>query len=132
VRRQVETHRTFPLTSFCEEALLGFTASRADRRHIVGVNIVAAEDAYVSRIDYSRHMNLLGNLGRIYPQAGRRGGAVPHRPALAETAPSECRCPHPYCDLIASCRTALAVRVIGSGEHPWSGSAAFREAVDSP
>lgn len=71
VRRQIETHRTAPLVAICEEALLAFAASRADRRHIVGINIVAAEDAYPARVNYSAHMNLIGNLGRIHPQAGR-------------------------------------------------------------
>jgi hypothetical protein len=71
VRRQIEMHRTAQPVYICEEALLGFAASQADRQHIVGINIVAAEDAYVARVDYSAHMNLIGNLGRIYPQAGR-------------------------------------------------------------
>lgn len=71
VRRQIETHRTAPLVDICQEALLAFAASQADRQHIVGINIVAAEDAYVARVDYSAHMNLIGNLGRIHPQAGR-------------------------------------------------------------
>jgi adenosine deaminase len=71
VRRQIEMHRTLNPTIVCEEALLGFAASHADRRHIVGINIVAAEDAYPSRINYLRHMNLIGNLGRIYPDVGR-------------------------------------------------------------
>jgi adenosine deaminase len=71
VRRQIETHRTYKLPIICEEALLAFAASQTDREHIVGINIVAAEDAYTARADYSKHMNLLGNLGRIYPQAGR-------------------------------------------------------------
>jgi adenosine deaminase len=71
VGRQIETHRTSSLVNICQEALLGFAASQADRQHIVGINIVAAEDAYVARVDYSAHMNLLGNLGRVYPLAGR-------------------------------------------------------------
>lgn len=71
VRRQIETHRTAPLVAICQEALLAFAASQADREHIVGINIVAAEDAYVARVDYSAHMNLIGNLGHIHPQAGR-------------------------------------------------------------
>jgi len=71
VRRQIETHRTYPLMTICQEALLGFAASQVDRGHIVGINIVAPEDAYVARVDYSAHMNLIGNLGRIYPRAGR-------------------------------------------------------------
>jgi len=71
VRRQIEMHRTLDPLYVCGEALLGFAASHADRRHIVGINIVAAEDAYVARIDYLRHMSLIGNLGRIYPDVGR-------------------------------------------------------------
>lgn len=71
VRRQIETHRTAPFPSICQEALLAFAASEADRRNLVGINIVAAEDAYVARVDYSEHMNLIGNLGRIHPKAGR-------------------------------------------------------------
>jgi hypothetical protein len=71
VGRQIETHRTSSLVNICQEALLAFASSQADRQHIVGINIVAAEDAYVARVDYSAHMNLLGNLGRIYPLAGR-------------------------------------------------------------
>ncbi|MBW8879072.1 MAG: hypothetical protein JF614_29370 [Acidobacteria bacterium] len=71
VRRQIEMHRTLDPLYVCGEALLGFAASHADRRHIVGINIVAAEDAYVARIDYLAHMNLIGNLGRIYPDVGR-------------------------------------------------------------
>ncbi|MFY9821727.1 MAG: adenosine deaminase, partial [Thermoanaerobaculia bacterium] len=71
VRRQIEMHRTLAPVIVCQEALLGFAASHADRRNIVGINIVAAEDAYVSRIDYLPHMNLIGNLGRIHPDVGR-------------------------------------------------------------
>ncbi len=71
VRRQIETHRTYRLPIICQEALLAFAASQADREHIVGINIVAPEDNYTARADYTEHMNLLGNLGRIYPQAGR-------------------------------------------------------------
>ncbi len=71
VRRQIEMHRTLTPRIVCEEALLGFAASHADRQHIVGINIVAAEDAYPSRIHYVEHMNLIGNLGRIYPDVGR-------------------------------------------------------------
>jgi hypothetical protein len=72
VRHQIEMHRTSndPLR-ICQEALLGFAASQADRGNIVGINIVAAEDAYAARVNYSAHMNLIGNLGRIYPRAGR-------------------------------------------------------------
>lgn len=71
VRRQIETHRSLAPIIICQEALLGFAASHADRRNLVGINIVAAEDGYVSRIDYLPHMNLLGNLGRVYPDVGR-------------------------------------------------------------
>lgn len=71
VRHQIEMHRTAPPLVVCQEALLGFAASETDRRHIVGINIVAAEDAYVARIDYSKHMNLIGNLGKIFSPAGR-------------------------------------------------------------
>jgi len=71
VRRQIEMHRTLPPAVVCQEALLGFAAAHADRRHIVGINIVAAEDAYVPRVDYTAHMHLIGNLGRIYPDVGR-------------------------------------------------------------
>ena len=71
VRRQIETHRTSPLVNICQEALLGFATSQADRQHMVGINIVAAEDAYVARVDYSAHMNLIGNLGRLHPRVGR-------------------------------------------------------------
>ncbi|HSS50062.1 MAG TPA: hypothetical protein VLX28_14085 [Thermoanaerobaculia bacterium] len=71
VRRQIEMHRTLAPLIICQEALLGFAASHADRRHIVGINIVAAEDAYMARVDYLPHMNLIGNLGRIYPDVGR-------------------------------------------------------------
>lgn len=71
VRRQIETHRTYQLPVICQEALVAFAASQADREHIVGINIVAPEDNYTARADYSEHMNLLGNLGRIYPKAGR-------------------------------------------------------------
>jgi adenosine deaminase len=71
VRHQIETHRTAPPLVICQEALLGFAASEADRRHVVGINIVAAEDAYVSRIDYSKHMNLIGHLGTLFRPAGR-------------------------------------------------------------
>jgi hypothetical protein len=71
VRRQIEMHRSLAPIIICQEALLGFAASHADRRHIVGINIVAAEDAYVARVDYLPHMNLIGNLGRIYPDVGR-------------------------------------------------------------
>jgi len=71
VRRQIEMHRTLAPVIICQEALLGFAASHADRRHIVGINIVAAEDAYIPRVDYLPHMNLIGNLGRVYPDVGR-------------------------------------------------------------
>jgi adenosine deaminase len=71
VRRQIEMHRTARLVTICQEALLGFAVSQADRQHIVGINIVAAEDAYAARVNYSAHMNLIGNLGRIHPQVGR-------------------------------------------------------------
>lgn len=71
VRRQIEMHRSLAPIIICQEALLGFAASHADRRHIVGINIVAAEDSYVARSDYLLHMNLIGNLGRIYPDVGR-------------------------------------------------------------
>ena len=71
VRHQIEMHRTAKPAVICQEALVGFATSRTDRRNIVGINIVAAEDAYVARANYSAHMNLIGNLGRIYPQAGR-------------------------------------------------------------
>ncbi|HEV7503572.1 MAG TPA: hypothetical protein VGS07_01535 [Thermoanaerobaculia bacterium] len=71
VRRQIETHRSLAPVIICQEALLGFAASHADRRNVVGINIVAAEDGYVSRIDYLPHMNLIGNLGRVYPDVGR-------------------------------------------------------------
>jgi hypothetical protein len=71
VRHQIEMHRTLAPTIVCEEALVGFAASAADRQHIVGINIVAAEDNYTSRIDYTKHMHLIGNLGRIFPPAGR-------------------------------------------------------------
>jgi adenosine deaminase len=71
VRHQIEMHRTATPAAVCREALLGFAASEADRQHIVGINIVAAEDAYVSRIDYSKHMNLIGHLGTLFRPAGR-------------------------------------------------------------
>jgi adenosine deaminase len=71
VRHQVELHRTAPPLVICQEALVGFATSEADRQHIVGINIVAAEDAYVSRIDYSKHMNLIGHLGTLFRPAGR-------------------------------------------------------------
>jgi hypothetical protein len=71
VRRQIETHRSLAPIIICQEALLGFAASHADRRNLVGINIVAAEDSYVARSDYLPHMNLIGNLGRIYPDVGR-------------------------------------------------------------
>jgi adenosine deaminase len=71
VRRQIEMHRTLIPIVICQEALLGFAASHADRRHMVGINIVAAEDAYLARINYLPDMNLIGNLGRIYPEVGR-------------------------------------------------------------
>lgn len=71
VRHQIEMHRTLAPVIICQEALVGFAASEADRRNIVGINIVAAEDAYVARADYSRHMNLIGNLSKIFPPAGR-------------------------------------------------------------
>lgn len=71
VRRQIETHRSLAPIIICQEALLGFAASHVDRRNLVGINIVAAEDSYTARIDYLPHMNLLGNLGRIYPDVGR-------------------------------------------------------------
>jgi adenosine deaminase len=71
VRRQIETHRSLPPVVICQEALLGFAASHADRAHVVGINIVAAEDAYIARADYMPHMSLIGNLGRIYPDVGR-------------------------------------------------------------
>jgi len=71
VRHQIEMHRTAPPVVVCQEALLGFATSEADRQHIVGINIVAAEDAYVARINYSKHMNLIGNLGKIFSPAGR-------------------------------------------------------------
>jgi len=71
VRHQIEMHRTAPPVVVCQEALLGFAASEADRQHIVGINIVAAEDAYAARINYSKHMNLIGNLGKIFSPAGR-------------------------------------------------------------
>ena len=71
VRRQIEMHRSLAPLVICQEALLGFAASHADRRHVVGINIVAAEDGYVARVDYLPHMNLIGNLGRVYPEVGR-------------------------------------------------------------
>jgi adenosine deaminase len=71
VRHQIEMHRTAPPLVVCQEALLGFATSEADRQHVVGINIVAAEDAYVSRIDYSKHMNLIGHLGTLFRPAGR-------------------------------------------------------------
>lgn len=71
VRHQIEMHRTLPPVIICQEALLGFAVSETNRQHIVGINIVAPEDAYVARIDYSRHMNLIGNLGKIFSSAGR-------------------------------------------------------------
>ena len=71
VRRQIEMHRSLAPVVICQEALLGFAASHADRAHVVGINIVAAEDSYVARSDYLPHMNLIGNLGRIYPDVGR-------------------------------------------------------------
>jgi adenosine deaminase len=71
VRRQIEMHRSLAPAIICQEALLGFAASHADRQHVVGINIVAAEDAYIARADYLAHMNLIGNLGRIYPDVGR-------------------------------------------------------------
>ncbi|HEX4959272.1 MAG TPA: hypothetical protein VF173_00440 [Thermoanaerobaculia bacterium] len=71
VRRQIEMHRIFAPIAICQEALAGFAASHADRRHLVGINIVAAEDAYIARADYLRHMSLIGNLGRLYPDVGR-------------------------------------------------------------
>jgi hypothetical protein len=71
VRHQIEMHRTAPPVIVCQEALLGFAASAADRQHVVGINIVAAEDAYTARINYSQHMNLIGHLGTIFRPAGR-------------------------------------------------------------
>ena len=71
MRHQVELHRTAPPLVICQEALVGFATSEADRQHIVGINIVAAEDAYVARIDYSKHMNLIGHLGTLFRPAGR-------------------------------------------------------------
>lgn len=71
VRHQIELHRTLAPVTICQEALVGFATSEADRRNIVGINIVAAEDTYPARADYSEHMNLIGNLGRIFAPAGR-------------------------------------------------------------
>ena len=47
------------------QLVYGFELSRADRR-VVGVNIVAPEDFYVARRDYSLHMRMVGWLTDLH------------------------------------------------------------------
>ena len=70
VRLLIELHRTRQLEDVCVEGIRAFTAANARPGAIVGMNIVAPEDAYRSRVDYIAHMNLIGNLGRLFPEVG--------------------------------------------------------------
>ena len=70
VRLMPELHRTRERDAICREALRAFAVAEA-APEIVGMNIVAAEDSYRSRIDYTAHMNLIGNLGLVFPSVGR-------------------------------------------------------------
>ncbi len=67
VRYQYEIHRTLSPERVFAEMLAGFELAGADPR-VVGVNMVAPEDAYVPMRDFSLHMRMLDFLHQLYPR----------------------------------------------------------------
>lgn len=60
-----QASRTSDASLVFAQFVLGFELARADRR-VVGVNLVAPEDYYVARRDYSLHMRMVGWLTDLH------------------------------------------------------------------
>jgi adenosine deaminase len=67
VRYQYEIHRTLGRDQVFAEMVAGFEMATADPR-VVGLNMVAPEDAYVPMRDFSLHMQMLDYLHQLYPK----------------------------------------------------------------
>lgn len=67
VRYQYEVHRSLSRDQVFAEMLAGFEMAGADPR-VVGLNMVAPEDAYVPMRDFSLHMQMLDYLHQLYPK----------------------------------------------------------------
>lgn len=62
-----QTTRTAEPPLVFAQLVYAFELARAERR-VVGINMVAPEDFYVARRDYSLHMRMVGWLGEQYPE----------------------------------------------------------------
>ena len=67
IRYLYETHRTLGRDQVFAEMVAGFEMASADPR-VVGLNMVAPEDAYVPMRDFSLHMQMLDYLHKLYPK----------------------------------------------------------------
>ena len=62
-----QTTRTAEPPFVFAQLVYAFELARAERR-VVGINLVAPEDFYLARRDYSLHMTMIGWLGAQYPE----------------------------------------------------------------
>ncbi len=67
VRYLYEIHRSLAPGQVFAEMLAGFEMAAADPR-VAGINMVAPEDSYVPRRDFSLHMQMLDYLHKLYPK----------------------------------------------------------------
>jgi adenosine deaminase len=67
IRYLAQVIRTFPREQVFAQDLLAFELAKADPR-VVGLNLVAPEDDPITLRDYTLQMNMLGFLGREWPE----------------------------------------------------------------
>jgi adenosine deaminase len=67
VRYLYQILRGSPKQQVFAQALLGFEVASADPR-VVGINLVGAEDGYISMSDYAVHMRIMNFLHELYPR----------------------------------------------------------------
>lgn len=67
IKFQYYALREQPLDKVFEQALLGFLVAEKSQQ-VVGVNLVQAEDEFISLRDYKKHMQIFQYLHQIYPK----------------------------------------------------------------
>lgn len=67
VRYIYEVHRSLPPDMVFAEMVAGFEMANADAR-VVGINMVAPEDGFVSMRDFGLHMRMMNYLHTVYPK----------------------------------------------------------------
>ena len=60
--------RSAPPQQVFAQTLLGFELATADPEHVVGLNFVQPEDAYMAMSEYNRQMHMLDYLHSVYPR----------------------------------------------------------------